>query len=220
MLYEVRRLEKNLTTQVRYKLHLCYLHQSKENGILPRFLLSQPPINNPKAWNIAHKTGWKHLRVLISECHRKLEIIQQDQDTLKSKVKTGILESRYERLNLVLAQRCEHLRTEVERRHQRKLKRTSTWGDKDIKRRWVVNISERELKENEISLLRKGFNFAITPWQTPTKEILASVEPAIHHLPRERPRCHQKRSLQRSKAIQASKRAESYKRRTRSLKRT
>lgn len=66
------------------------------------------------------------------------------------------------------------------------MKKTSTRDEEDIKRRWVVNISERELEENEISLLRKGLNFLITPRHIPTKEILASIESAIHHLPHER----------------------------------
>ena len=55
----------------------------------------------------------------------------------------------------------------------------------ELKKRWVVNISGRRLQSNEISLLRKGLNFAITPHIVPTKDILASVEAAICHLPRE-----------------------------------
>ena len=37
-----------------------------------------------------------------------------------------------------------------------------------------------------MSLLRKGLNFAITPRTIHTKDILASVETAVSHLPREK----------------------------------
>ncbi|XP_068723642.1 uncharacterized protein [Montipora capricornis] len=55
----------------------------------------------------------------------------------------------------------------------------------ELKKKWVVSISGRRLQGNEISLLRKGLHFAITPHTVPTKDILSSVEAAIYHLARE-----------------------------------
>ena len=51
--------------------------------------------------------------------------------------------------------------------------------DECIKKKWVTNISQRVLSKNEISLLRKGLNFAVTPKSVPTKGTLASVEQGI-----------------------------------------
>ena len=74
-------------------------------------------------------------------------------------------------------------------RHEQKLKRGDpTVNDnrhEEIKKRWVVNASDRDLEANEISLLRKGMNFAITPRSVPVKEILTAVEQGISNLPRD-----------------------------------
>ena len=50
--------------------------------------------------------------------------------------------------------------------------------------KWVVNVSQRNLSNNEIDLLRKGLNFVGTPRRVPKKEILslASVEQGIKNL--------------------------------------
>lgn len=66
------------------------------------------------------------------------------------------------------------------------MKETSASEEEETKRQWVLNISKRELKKNEISLLRNGLNFAVTPRQIPIRDILALVESAIHHLLYER----------------------------------
>ena len=55
----------------------------------------------------------------------------------------------------------------------------------EIKKRGVVNASDSDLETNEISLLRKGMNFAITPRNVPVKEILTAVEQGILNLPRD-----------------------------------
>ena len=47
----------------------------------------------------------------------------------------------------------------------------------------VINLSEGELHDNEINLLRKGMNFVITPRNIPIKQIIASVEEGISELP-------------------------------------
>ena len=51
-----------------------------------------------------------------------------------------------------------------------------------MKKRWVINTSKRSLNHNEINLLRRGMNFALTPKSIPTKPIIASVEQGINNL--------------------------------------
>ena len=48
--------------------------------------------------------------------------------------------------------------------------------------RWVVNLSERELSQAELSVLKKGLNFAVTSTDIPVDEIIASTELATRHL--------------------------------------
>ena len=42
--------------------------------------------------------------------------------------------------------------------------------------KWVVNISKRDLTPVEITALRKGLNFSITPNKVPVSKILSSIE--------------------------------------------
>ena len=48
--------------------------------------------------------------------------------------------------------------------------------------RWVVNLSERELSQAELSVLKKGLNFAVTSTDIPVDEIIAGTELATQHL--------------------------------------
>ena len=52
----------------------------------------------------------------------------------------------------------------------------------DIKRRWVVNRSSRDLTPNEISLLSRGPKFAITQDRIPIEDIIPMVESGIQNL--------------------------------------
>ena len=46
------------------------------------------------------------------------------------------------------------------------------------KTKWVINLSSRTLNEAEVSLLKKGPNFAVTPTSVPATEIITKIESA------------------------------------------
>ena len=54
------------------------------------------------------------------------------------------------------------------------------------KTNWVVILSSRSLNEAEVSLLKKGLNFAVTPADIPATEIITKVESAVRQLDAER----------------------------------
>ena len=43
---------------------------------------------------------------------------------------------------------------------------------KNIKERWVINKSDRELSPSELSVLQKGLNFSVVPNDIPTAEFV------------------------------------------------
>ena len=76
----------------------------------------------------------------------------------------------------------------------------------ELKKKWVVNISGR-LQDNEISLLRKGLNFAITPHTVPMKVDSLLLEPQYAT-------CHEKKEdATRAEVYGALKRAKPLKQR-------
>ena len=54
------------------------------------------------------------------------------------------------------------------------------------KTNWVINLSSRPLNEAEVSFLKNGMNFAVTPANVPATEIIAKVESAVRPLDAER----------------------------------
>ena len=171
-LLRARRLEQISLSQVRNQQHLRYLHICKEQDHLPPFLLAKPPINHPKVWAIARKTGWSYLCVLISNCHHKLINLSNKSTQLTKTLSTTVDQDSLSKLDQAISSRCGHLRNTIIERHEKKSRWHSTSdSEHNIMNKWVINLSN-----NEIDLLRKGLNFVGTPRRVPKKEILASVE--------------------------------------------
>ena len=59
-------------------------------------------------------------------------------------------------------------------------KTSSEYVNKD---RWVINLSSRQLIEQEIISLQNGLNFATTPRSIRTSRIVANIETGIYNLP-------------------------------------
>ena len=53
------------------------------------------------------------------------------------------------------------------------------------KGKWIVNLSQRKSDEYERRVLEQGLNFAPAPRSIPTRDIIASVEPAVRTRPDE-----------------------------------
>ena len=53
------------------------------------------------------------------------------------------------------------------------------------KKKWVINISSRQLTHIETDLLTKGLNFSITSKTLPNKDIIAIIEHAVRNLEKE-----------------------------------
>ena len=155
--------------------HLRYLHQCKESRFLPRFLISRPPVCHPKARDIAIRTGWAYLRLIISNCHHRLGQLAKDRLSISGEIERVIDANHFETLWQAISKRCSYHVQVISKRHDRKFVKSTNKQDECIKKKWVTNISQRVLTKDEISLLRKGLNFAVTPKSVPTKEILASV---------------------------------------------
>ena len=52
------------------------------------------------------------------------------------------------------------------------------------KKSWVVNMSGTTLSDTELTILKKGLDFSITPKAVPGAQILTIMESAIKNLPR------------------------------------
>ena len=183
-------LERNIEKQTRFKSHLRFCHDSKRLKILPRFLQMKPPINHPRANEIARHAGWSYLRLIISSCHHKIDDAKKTAQDIQRNISGRITQNELATLMETMSQRNQRMEFGIRSRHQQKFTRNLHNKHEEqqcetTKRRWVVNTSNRNLDANEISLLRKGMNFAVTPKYVPVKEIITAVEQSISNLPRD-----------------------------------
>ena len=51
--------------------------------------------------------------------------------------------------------------------------------------RWVMNLSDRQISDDERSILSKGLNFTITSTTFPVEEIIAGTEVVTKYMPEE-----------------------------------
>ena len=186
VLHKTRRLEKAILSQVRYKSHLIFCHLSKQHGHLPRFLRFKPPLQSAKAKDIAKRTGWAYLRLIISQCHNKLKQSTEEVSKLKAELSGTVGNAYFESLMDEISQMTDALKQKLLLKQNKKLPFLAEVHEhEEVKKRWVVNASQHDLKDNEVQLLRKGLNFALTPNHVQRKEIIASVEQSLVGLPGE-----------------------------------
>ena len=103
-----RRLERVALTEVRYKLHLTFLHECKDTKQSPSFLKSKPPVDHPKAWKIAERTSWSYLRVLISSCHNTLQNAGNESNKLYKEIEQTLDPKSLNMLRESITNRCLH----------------------------------------------------------------------------------------------------------------
>ena len=93
-----------------------------------------------------------------------------------------ITQEHFDTLSKVISHNDRKLKDKVKNRHKRKLTdmRAFVTDFSYVKNRWVINLSNRQLSENETSVLRNGLSFAITPRTIPTAHIVANIESGIY----------------------------------------
>ena len=96
-----------------------------------------------------------------------------------------ISQEHFDTLSKVISHNADKLKEKVKNTHSRKLTDMGAFVTEDPyvdKNRWVVNLSNRQLSENETSALQNGLNFATTPKTVPTSRIVANIESGTYNL--------------------------------------
>ena len=129
--------------------------------------------------------GFQFLRLRISECHNKIKKLHNEIDALSKSLTDKLTEKELETLRNVVGYNTFKVEKSLQANHQKKQERLSgdfkrrTSVDKD---RWIVNLSNRQLNQQETQVLQRGLNFSITPRNVPVAKMLASVESGIYNL--------------------------------------
>jgi hypothetical protein len=129
-------------------------------------------------------TGFSFLRLRINDCHQSIQRLRSDCQRLLGKLSDLIDCS--EVLWIEEFCRSQFRKESIKQRekHDKKLLRLigtkpSDKSGSNLKKRWVKNLSSKELSELERKGLEHGLKFAVVPNRIPTAEIIASVEEGI-----------------------------------------
>ena len=170
-----------------------FLKDCKTLGILPRSLWYHLPGQHDRSPALKKKVDGMLLRAELSEVHTALSSLRRGleirRQCLFAMVTNSALSARLEAfLTRLRESNTARLSAQFETRLQRLqqlhgLDTSRREDDREWEERLVHNVSSANLDADEIAVLRKGLNFAVSSHNVPRSELIASVEAAIVSLP-------------------------------------
>ena len=180
--------------------HLRFNHRCKNENILPKSLHFRPPVKTNKGYKIAKNFGKQFLNLRISESHHKIVRLKSELTKVRNILLNGINPQELCYLNSYTNMKICHIRANLNNKHLLKFERIKSMIEEKrrnkinstgiitetqseaIKKNWVHNFSDRPLNSSELSVLQKGFKFAIAPKQIPVPEMLIGVERGLRYV--------------------------------------
>ena len=175
----VYRLKHAQEKQARLKNHLTFLICCRENHITPTGLKVYLPLRSPGVYKIARRTELALLRLLIRDTRHKKAKSEKEINTLSEEIKTLVKTEQWAELETWCSSTTEKIGSDTKAKQTQKFERLQAKQhsmhqlDQD---KIVKNFSHRALTEKEKDVLSRGLDFAITPKQIPTLEIIAATE--------------------------------------------
>ena len=129
-------------------------------------------------------TAFSFLRLRIDDCHHSIQRLGSEWAYIFRELCVLLDNSEIRWVEEFCCSKERNASIKLTMKHDKKLSRLlgsklSEHSDSNLKNRWVINLSSKELTELERKVLEHGLNFAIAPNRIPTVEIVASVEEAI-----------------------------------------
>ena len=184
---------KNTATKLaRHRNHLRFNLHCKHNGITPISLRLRTNVWGVQAENIIKRAERSLLGVRIGQTVGKVKKLSTKYEVLKADVDLRLPRKQQKVQAFVInAQMQEHRSTKE--RQQNKFQRLNEKKTAETQRknnniasecmtRWVKNCSDRILADPELSILKKGLKFAITPKRLPIVDIITATESACRSL--------------------------------------
>ena len=165
-----------------YTNHLRFSLRCHHNKILPKNLQLKSRITTERSQIILQRAGKLLLQEQIHINHVIRDMLKNSIEQLKCKILESITTEEFalvEKIHENLLKKSFEL---TKKRHIRKLnelisnnKVTQSATNITDKKKWVINMSSRQLTHIETDLLAKGLNFSITSKTLPNKDIIATI---------------------------------------------
>jgi hypothetical protein len=197
VLKAVRKLENIEKKIARWKNHRLFNIRCLRVDIIPASIRLDSTVRGRNADKIIHNTERKLLNERIKICEFTIKKLSGEKAAIVLQITTVVSTNTMAEVevHIAQAQKAEFDNTKTRQRRkfdslvnkrkavQMKLKeQTNAKSSVVDKNRWVMNVSSKELSDTEVSVLKKGLNFAITPKKMPIKEVITSTETACYYL--------------------------------------
>ena len=192
ILAKIRKLEKTKIKYSSYTNHLRFSLRCHHNKILPKDLQLKRRIKTERSKIILQRAGKLLLQERIHINHVIRDRFKNGIEQLKGKTLESITPEEFHLVEKIHEKSYKKSFELTKKRHIRKFDelisrnriRQSATNIAD-KKKWVINMSSRQLTHIETDLLTKGLNFSITSKTLPNKDIIATIEDAVKDLEKE-----------------------------------
>ena len=192
ILAKIRKLEKTMIKYSSYTNHLRFSLRCHHNKILPKDLQLQSRIKTERSKIILQRAGKLLLQERIHINHVIRDRLKNSIEQSKGKILESITPEEFHLVEKIHENSYKKSFELTKKRHIRKFnelinknKVTQSATNITDKKKWVINMSSRQLTHIETDLLAKGLNFSVTSKTLPNKDIIATVEDAVKDLEKE-----------------------------------
>ncbi len=191
-----RDLEKTARKISNWRNHLRFNVRCLHNGLTPVSVKLKTCIKGHRANNIIRNAEKKLLNERVRSVNFTIDVLNNKFKDIKQELKSILPEDVYNQvIDFVHRVQSSQHQTTKERQvnkfkrlkenvHASRSDLDKNWRansvcNKDIKDKWVKNLSDRELSDSETSLLCKGLGYAVTSKKVPIVDIITTTESAI-----------------------------------------
>ena len=169
----------------RYKNHVVFNLRCKSSGVIPPCLRLRPPLKTARSQRIAERASEAFLQERIHESVTKKKKLDDDRRWIALGLKRRLDRSDFDKVVGLVTRRGESTFVKTKSKQEEKFamfqEKTGVPRRHQTHQKWIKNLTNHQLTKEETSVLGRGLNFAPVPSKVPTKDIIASVEPALHH---------------------------------------
>jgi len=189
ILAKIRRLERlrirygNCTNHLRFSLRCLH------SDLLPKDLKIKCKVNTRRSREILRRASRMLLQERIHLNHNKRAHLLKGIEELDKSIGDIISKEHYETIRQIHDKTYNSSLANVKARQVKKFTNLEETNELPSihndstetvdKSRWVLNLSSKQLDNDQISLLSKGMKFCITPRYIPSNDIIATVESSI-----------------------------------------
>ena len=189
----VRDLENCAKKVARFRNHLRFNVHCKHHHVTPVSLRLKSTVQGPDAKKILRSAERRFLKVRIGQNINRIDKLITEKASLTTKIMQVFHQETFTQVEefVLKSQLCEH---EVTKERQKNkfscLLNTSGMNSNqptsvlasECMQKWVTNCSQRILSDPELSVWKKGLNFAVTPKKLPVVDLIAATESACRYL--------------------------------------